>query len=651
MVIQKCTNSTQYRTVSPGVTATTAEQIPTQRQQLTSLLRTCISVTLEQLCRVVPLHDAIFAARCLAGICLLLSVAACRSTGPRLTAKQEKIKEQLRDISPFDCALAKNSPIIDIHTHTFNARYLPLRGILLGKRDALPPATWLLSDSCAATLAQALIERTELAPTGDGQSAPRRESTTQADEHRGQGIICGILLHLLDKAAQKGAWSKTKSRKQQLEAVDDTARGMNLPERMTIMAMAHMMGMQEQVPLVGEKTDGVKGMAKEEKTDGLRGAVRFLWLLTQNDAELPDFFCSQYENVPMRGRPLMVSHMMDLAPVYDQAPEGTELLDFKKEQIKRMAGFQNRSGSNLIYFVAYNPYRDYWGNDGRAQDLVRDAIENQGAWGVKVYPPSGYRPAGNDIKPRPTGIRSRIAGQQWDARYGPLPGASLAEKSRALDNNLREFLHWCADNNVPVFVHAGAGEFEAQKGYGFYHSNPAFWAEFLKDNPRLRLCLGHAGGADYWFGGTETASWGQQVYDLCRRYPNVYCEITTHAEMVSANRQAYFVDQLAGLFDDSRTDCNGKPYAYSFAKKLIYGTDWYLPDAADRDKVLLGTQRAFLHKKLRCHYKDYFFGNALRYLNAEARLERAGAPTSSVDKRLEEALVLARTEPCPSPAP
>jgi predicted TIM-barrel fold metal-dependent hydrolase len=581
---------------------------------------------------------------------VLFVIAACRSTGPRLTAEQEKIKEQLTHISPFDYALAKDSPVIDIHTHTFNARYLPLRGILLGKRDALPPVTWLISDPCAATLAHALIERTELAPAGDGQSAPRRESTTQAQEHRDHGIICGVLLHLLDKAAKKGAWDKTKTRKQQLGAIDETAKGMNLPERMMIVAAAHMMGMQEQVPLAGEKSDGVKGMAKEEKTDGLRGAVRFLWLLTQNDAELPDFFSSQYEGVPMRGRPLMVSHMMDLAPVYNQPAEGTELLDFKESQIKRMAGFQKRPGSNLIYFVAYNPYRDYWGTDGRALDVVRDAIEKQGAWGVKVYPPSGYRAAGNDIKPRPTGIRSRIAGQQWDARYGPLPGKSRAEKSRALDKNLRDFLHWCAENGVPVFVHAGTGEFEAQKGYGLHHSDPAFWAEFLKDNPNLRLCLGHAGGADYWFGGTKEASWGRQVYDLCRRYPNVYCEITTHAEMVSANRQAYFVDQLAGLFDDSKTDPDGKPYAFSFAKKLVYGTDWYLPDAADRDKVLLGTQRVFLHCKLRRHYKDYFFGNALSYLNARERLGAAGH-SASVDKQLEEALTLVEETPCPERTP
>jgi predicted TIM-barrel fold metal-dependent hydrolase len=579
---------------------------------------------------------------------LLVVVTGCQSTGPRLTAEQEQIREELATIWPANDPLTRDSPIIDIHTHTFNARYLPLEEILLGKRDAFPPLTWLISDSCAPTLAHALIERTELAPAADRPGVARRELQSQSHEHRDQGILCGIFLHLLDKAAEQGCWSKGKSPAEQLTELDRVVDKMTLPQRMMITAATHMMGMQEQIRAKEMKTDGMRGIARNEKTNGLRGAVRFLWFLTQNDADMSRLFASQYKDVPMRGgRPLMVSHMMDLAPVYNQPPSGTELLDFK-EQVRRVAEFQNRPGSDMIYFVAYNPYRDYWLGEksGDALELVQSAVEKQGAWGVKVYPPSGYRPTGNEIKPRPTGIRSKIAGTQWDARYGGLHG----DKNSALDDKLRKLLEWCIAEDVPVFVHAGTGEFEAQKGYGSYHSDPGYWRDFLKTHPTLRLCLGHAGGADYWFGEGKAAAWGKLVYELCRTYPNVYCEVTTHAELVSANRQAYFVDLLAKSFDDSEKD-GPKPYKYSFSKKLIYGTDWYLPDASDRDTVLLATQRAFLHKKLRCHYKDYFFGNALRYLNAETRLGRNGESSSSVDKRLEEALALARAEPCPSPAP
>ena len=562
---------------------------------------------------------------------LLVALSSCKSTGPRLTAEQKQIRTDLEKISPRGNPTAENSPIIDIHTHTFNARYLPLRGVLLGKRDAFPPLTWLISDECAAILAHALVERTELASAAGEKGVSRVEHASQSHDHRDGGLICGIFLRLLDKAAEKGAWKKGMSPEDQLKMIDETAREMNLLERTAIMTATKMMGMEHEVDM---------------STNGLRGAVRFLWFLTQNDADQTRLFAIQYKGAPMRGTPLMVSHMMDLGPVYDQSPSGNELLDFGQQQLRRMEEFQRRPGSNMIYFVAYNPYRDYppGGKPGDAKELVRSAIEEHGAWGVKIYPPSGYRPFGNQIKKRPTGIRSRIAGQQWDARYGALPGASLAEKSKALDERLEELLLWCIKKDVPVFVHSGTGEFEARKGYGFHNSDPAFWREFLDKHPapdgspcKLRLCLGHAGGADYWFGGKNALEWGSAAYEMCRRFPNVYCEITTHAELVSHDRQAYFVDQIATLFDDKRLDAAGKPYPFSFAKKLIYGTDWYLPDASERETVLVATQQAFLHEKLQRHYKNYFFGNALRYLNAGARLKNFKT-SSAVQKRLDDAL-------------
>jgi hypothetical protein len=67
--------------------------------------------------------------------------------------------------------------VIDIHTHTFNARYLPLRGILLGKRDAKPPYTWLISDAAAGIIADAVTGHTALSEVpghavGDAISRP-----------------------------------------------------------------------------------------------------------------------------------------------------------------------------------------------------------------------------------------------------------------------------------------------------------------------------------------------------------------------------------------------------------------------------------------------------------------------------------------------
>src|SRR4051812_4281278 len=100
------------------------------------------------------------------GVVLL---AGCTTIPPKLTEKQIALRDQLRQVSPAADPLPRQTEIIDIHTHTFNARYLPLEGIILGKRDAYFPFTALISDHASVLIARALVELTELAP---GPNAP-----------------------------------------------------------------------------------------------------------------------------------------------------------------------------------------------------------------------------------------------------------------------------------------------------------------------------------------------------------------------------------------------------------------------------------------------------------------------------------------------
>jgi predicted TIM-barrel fold metal-dependent hydrolase len=582
--------------------------------------------------RSVSSKNVVVASHCLASISFIIASVGCQSPAIRLNAEQAKIRAQLRQIDPVSDHLARTTPIIDIHTHTFNARYLPLKGIVLGKRDAFPPVTWLISDGCAETLANALIQRTEIAPAA-GMPVVKRNTRPRHDYH---GPVCQVFLSLLDKAAAAGAWDKGISPREQMRRLDQVADSMNLQERMAMRAAAHMMGMEGRFKMA-------------DQPSAYRGLVRFLWLLTQNDLDLTRLFRLAYSDVPMQGDPLLVSHMIDLAPVYDQTADGGALLDFESQQLRRIENYQNRSGSGMIYFVAYNPYRDHWPTNepGDGLRLVRSAVEEHGAWGVKVYPPSGYRPAGNRIKPRPTLVLTKFPGQQWDARYRGLG----SDANGALNERLEKLLLWCIETDIPVFVHCGTGEFEARKGYGLYHSDPHFWRQFLEQHPspdgspcRLRLCLGHAGGEDFWFGGTKYSDWGKEVYDLCREFPNVYCEITTHANLIDLNNEAFLVDRLAKCFEESpQRDAAAGRFHYRFSKKLIYGTDWYLPDAAERRDILLATERAFLHPRLRAFYQDYFFDNALRYLNAKARLNDPRHPLPpAVQERIQHALRLSR---------
>ena len=337
------------------------------------------------------------------------------------------------------------------------------------------------------------------------------------------------------------------------------------------------------------------------------------------DRDVLPLFDVAHKGVAMQGQPHFVSHMMDLPPVYNQPEDGTCLLHFPTQQIQRMKHFKKAAGGRMEYFVAYNPYREHWrgGREGDSLRIVKDAIKNHGATGVKIYPPSGYRAAGNQIKLRQH-VLNKYPGQQWDARYGPWKDANTE-----LNRRLNELLEWCCTNDVPVFTHCGTGEFEARKGYSIWHADPKYWNQWMEAYTKrtgrlcpLRLCLGHAGGDTYWFGGRKFVEWGDIVHQMCTTYPNVYCEVSAHADMINEDARAYYVSRLNNLFKASANLRTSRGETLAFSKKLLFGTDWYLPHQAPHQDIVKAAQTIFLHPSLKPHYRDYFHNNARRYLGS-----------------------------------
>ena len=534
------------------------------------------------------------------GLSVVLLTGCAGSEGVALTPKQTAIKAELARIDPssVEYQAERLSPIVDVPTHTFNARYLPISGIGLGKRDAAGLATMLVPTAVVEAFAAILVARTEMDGPPDAAEAlgpDRLGPDARIDD-------------AIQEIEQK--WKRPEGTVRQDESIQ---------------ALEKLLG-----PGRGASpTEALRAPSKLTESD--RAALQrlqpfdepgFLTMLTMKDGPKETLYRDVHG---MRAdRPLFrITHMMDLAPVYNQEPRPGTLLDFETEQVPRMERFQKNDGSS-VYFVAYNPFRDHWprgdGHPGEALRIVQDAIRHHGAYGVKVYPPSGYRPTKNEIKPRES---PRFAGEQWDARYTiddqPIPASEL-------DARLKALLDWCVENDVPVFAHCNHGEFEARKGYGEHHAGPKWWEEYLKsnlpDSGKLRLCFAHAGGPAAWFGVGDGAEWGQDIMRLCRTYPNVYVEFGIHEEVAKPDNRARFVDIVG-----DKLAMPVAPGEYSLASKMMYGTDWYMPNRGDRVEYLAGFERMFLHPRLREHYRAFFFENSLRYLNVEARLNSTSAAT------------------------
>lgn len=117
--------------------------------------------------------------------------------------------------------------------------------------------------------------------------------------------------------------------------------------------------------------------------------------------------------------------------------------------------------------------------------IVKCAVHEGAAIGVKIYPPMGFRPSGN--------------------------GAPV---QAVLDDLFR----WADECDVPIVAHCSpANAIAGAEG----NAHPENWRRVLDAHPGLRLCLAHAGGLD-------APDWMYAAAQLVTEFPNVYCDVSNH---------------------------------------------------------------------------------------------------------------------------
>src|SRR5258706_1675447 len=452
-------------------------------------------------------------------------------------------------------------PVVDVHSHLFNARDLPLAGIMnaLGVPQDVAESLaavlnwWTPQDDGGSRGPAGGAGTMPVAATDDlGQVTASIRANRAA---RGRAARESLLAPLTDAQRARlldyaGAARVTRSA---------GGRGPASPDEAEVEAVARALARAQFPP--GD-THAVGPQASRGLAD-LGGYLRFLGVITRSHAGIArQMSDQQYPQVR-----LFVHHMMDMAATYADAPA----VPFDR-QWEAMTRLDAAAGGKLVHFVAFDPFRR-----ADALDYVKRGLA-AGAIGVKFYPPSGYSAAGNVVECQPP-VDSGDGGaaRRWQSRYGgahPLDGKAIDDLNDAL-------FQFCVDQDVPVFTHCTTTGFEAAKGYGL-KSDPKYWAVALEQHPTLRLCFGHAGGDQYWFPQSPTApaataptagepAFGAEVVRLCLKHPNVYCEAGYLEEILDPQRSGAFRTRLASIIDSKSDDGT-----WRFGDKFMYGTDWFM---------------------------------------------------------------------------
>ena len=424
--------------------------------------------------------------------------------------------------------------LTDAHTHVFNAGFLPIEGVAMSRGvDADTAGTF-------ADVIERLVER----------AAPRANRHLSLDERQRlplyemleRDLISNSLAEtpsefiasVVDAVPQSDLAALRASLLRVRNKIGAAAPDMRL-QRADLAQAEERLLLHQLLIVVDRKVGPVE--TGEEGTAiaglGIGSLVRWILTLLIHESRIEKAFSRFWKGEIEFS--LRIHHMMDMENHYPS----DRVLYKEPEREERMVALANSAAVPLVGFVAFDPFRR------DCLDIVKRALDN-GFVGVKFYPPNGYKPIGNTKTDIPRG----------------------ATPSEVNQRNL-DFFRLCVDRDTPVFTHCTRGGMESRKGTGEF-SNPDLWEQVL-DTPgldRLRLCFGHAGGQEGWFG-TSPLPFEQtdagKVVKLCAR-PNVYCEFGFFDKLLEKNLSNAFGDRLEHAIQANP----------GFEKKACFGSDWHM---------------------------------------------------------------------------
>lgn len=301
------------------------------------------------------------------------------------------------------------------------------------------------------------------------------------------------------------------------------------------------------------------------------------------------------------------------------------------DQVAVMGALSRRaSGPPVHGYVGFDPLRQAYFSEGKFTDydplgLVRRAIRDEGFLGVKLYPPMGFKPAGNEADACQT-YHERVVdaiapGAPADPDCKPGQGRGARIVGRKLDAALASLFDLCVTEEACVIAHANQSN-DGGPGYA-RRADPAFWLPVLR-NPRwrgLRVALAHFGhfsnrsaaAPDGAFDAETSWEWTLGRYIREAGDPAMFADVSFMTEIFgkSPGEMSSYLATFQRWISEFDPEC----------RHLMFGTDWTMLGADASYETYTRNVYEFFRGSLgfdRARLDRLYFGNAARFLGLRA---------------------------------